>query len=237
MIPARIMLEDGINEFRNYIKVLREKPLAQRPNLNREPFSREFSKKFFIDETKTFDTKMELAEYLDRVLKENEIRREIVLGESGLWTWLAYIWFDQLAPFNIDRSRKIKEEVRYIYSSRYHKYYRHYIATPYSIYSLHGRENSRIFLYSPVHEHNDFIEQCASRQFIIAYKNIVEAITRLYLDADTKRPKRGAESRDRKGNIRRFCRVMEQFELTYDIYNMSPDQILDLLPDEFNEWK
>lgn len=237
MIPARIMLPEGENRFREYLQALRQDTSIPRPDLNREPFSREFSQNLSIDETKIFDTKMELAEYLNRVCERNEIRREDILGMSGLWTWLAYIWFDQLAPFNNDGSRKIREEVRYIYNQQYKRYYRHYIATPYSIYSLHGKENSRIFLYSPVYEHNDFIEQFASRQDIIAYKNIVETISRLYLDDDTGFPKRGAESRDRKGNIRRFTRIIDQFKLTYDIYYMTADQILNLLPGEFNEWK
>ncbi|MGB9748150.1 MAG: hypothetical protein ACPLXM_14585 [Bacteroidales bacterium] len=181
---------------------------------------------------------MELAEYLQQRFEMAGLRREHVLGKNGLWTWLAYIWFDQLAPINSAMgTRYIKEDAKYICSSEYRDYYRHLVAGPYMIYSLHGRENSRIFLYSPVCEHNDFIEQFASRQFIISHQNIVEAISRLYLDSGNNQPKRGSQTRTRRGNIRRFVRIIQQFEPTYDIYTMSPDQILNLLPDEFNEWK
>lgn len=237
MIPARIMLSEGENKFREYIQALRQNPKVPRPVLNEVPFSQEFSSPFFIDEARTFTTKMELAEHLDGCFRNGNIRREDILGKSGLWTWLAYIWFDQLAPVRNDGLRDIKEDAKYICSSDYRDYYRHFIAGTYSIYSLHGRDNSRIFLYSRVYEHNDFIEQFASRQFIISYPNIVEAITRLYLDADTNNPKRGAQSRNRKGNIRRFVSIIQQFELTYDIYSMSGEQILNLLPDEFNDWR
>lgn len=237
MTPVRIMLPEGEDNFREYIQALRQNSSTPHPDLNTEPFSREFSKKFFIDETKPFDTKVDLAEYLYRVFKENKIRREDVLGERGLWTWLAYIWFDQFAPLRGDGSRNITEDARYICSSDYRDYYRHFIAGPYIIYSLHSRENSLIFLHNPVYEVNDFIEQFASRQFIISHKNIVEVITQLYFNPNTGKPKWGAQSRKREGNHRRFVKVIQQLELTYDIYSMSPEQILDLLPSEFDEWK
>ncbi|MCM8824933.1 MAG: hypothetical protein NC937_02080 [Candidatus Omnitrophica bacterium] len=237
MIAMRIMLSDGENKFREYIQALRQNFSTARPDLNVEPYSREFLPQISIDEIRIFNTKMELAEYLEGVFSGNNIRREGIIEKNGLWTWLAYIWFDQLAPIDSAGTRNIKDEAKYICSSDYRDYYRHLIAGAYNIYSLHDRENSRIFLYSPVYEHNDFIEQFASRQFIISYRNIVETITRLYLDINNGKPKRGAQSRGRKGNIRRFVNIIQQFELTYDIYSMDPEQILNLLPDEFSGWK
>ncbi len=237
MIPMRIMLQEGENKFREYIHALPQDPSASPPDLNHEPYSQEYSPRILIDETRVFNSKMEIGEYLHDLFRNNGINREDILGKNKLWTWLAYIWFDQLAPVQSNGTRDIKEEAKYICSSDYRDYYRHFIACPYMIYSLHGRENSRIFLYSPVYEHNDFIEQFASRQFIISYPNIVETIRRLYLDADTNSPKRGAQSRTRKGNIRRFVRVIQQLELTYDVYSISSDQILNLLPHEFTDWR
>lgn len=237
MIKARVFSELGENEFRKYIQTLRQGHSATRPDLNIEPYSKEYLPSFLIDETKNFSIKMELAEYLDECFRNSNIKRENILVEKRFWTWLAYIWFDQLAPVQNNGIRRLKEDARYICSSDYRDYYRHLISGNYSIYSMHGRENSRIFLYSPIYEHNDFIEQVASRQFIISHKNIVETINKLYLDIDTERPKKGAQSRDRPGNFRRFIEIIQQFELTYDIYNMSPEKMIALLPSEFNEWR
>jgi len=239
MINLRVMLPEGEQKFREYIHDLRTNPSSQRPDLNNKPFSEEFSPVVSIDEAKCFNSKMELAEYLQNCFDQAGLSREEVLPRNGLWTWLAYVWFDQLAPItNPDTNeRDIKEDAKYICSSDYRDYYRHLVSGPYSIYSLHGAPNSHIFLYSPVNEHNDFIEQFASRQFIISHKNIVEAIYRLYFDSKKRQPKEGAQARARPGNIRRFVRVIQQFELTYDIYTMSSDSILDLLPPEFDGWK
>jgi len=239
MMNLRLMLPEGEHKFREYIHNLKTNSLFQRPELNNEPFSKEFSASVSIDEKKQFNSKMELAEYLQNCFSAADLKREDVLPRNGLWTWLAYVWFDQLAPITnpATSERNLKEDAKYLCSSDYRNYYRHLVSGPYSIYSLNGADNSNIFLYSRVNEHNDFVEQFASRQFIISHKNIIEAIRRLYFDSQRGQPKRGAQSRTRQGNIRRFVSVIQQFELTYDIYTMPADIILNLLPPEFNDWK
>jgi hypothetical protein len=234
------MLPEGERKFKKYIHDLKTDPSTPRPDyLNNMPFSEEFSPPISIDEAKQFNSRVELAEYLQNCFAGAGLKREAVLQQNGLWTWLAYVWFDRLAPIknSATAERDIKEDAKYICSSDYRHYYRHLVSGPYSIYSLHGAENSRIFLYSRVNEHNDFIEQFASRHFIISHKNIVETIHRLYFDPQGGQPKRGAQSRTKPGNIRRFVSVIQQFELTYDIYTMSADSILNLLPSEFDDWK
>jgi hypothetical protein len=47
-------------------------------------------------------------------------------------------------------------------------------------------------------------------------------------------PKRGVLTRTRPGNLRRLIAVIDQFDLTYDLYATSPDDILTLLPPEFD---
>jgi hypothetical protein len=238
MMNLRIILPEGEEKFREYIHNLKANPLCERPNLNSEPFSKEFSPVISIDETRQFNSRMELAEYLQNCFEGAGLKREDVLPLNGLWTWLAYLWFDQLAPIKNSATgqRNIwRDEKYYICSSYQFRYYRHLVLGPYSIYSLYGSDNSRIFLSGPVYESGDYIGQFASRQFIISYKNIVEAVHRLYFDFQRGLPKKGAQSRP--GNIERFVKVIQQFELTYDIYSMSADGILNLLPPEFDGWK
>jgi hypothetical protein len=241
MIPLRIFSEQGIDRFREYIQKLKDNPNVSRPDLNAEPYSSEFPPVVTIDKNKTFSTRMEMGEYLTNCFRDAGIDRENVIGNNALWTWLAYIWFDQICPV-INETRKIRETARYICSYDYTDYYRHYVAASYDIYSLHGEDNSRLFLYLPVHIHNDFIEQIASRQYIISNTNLIEVAHRLYWDNSSGRPRRGALVKDKNspnypGCLRRTRRIFEQLELTYDIYTMTPDEILNLLPEEFNSWK
>ena len=97
-----------------------------------------------------------------------------------------------------------------------------------------------MFLYNPLNKHGEFSEQLASRQEIISNRSLIEAADRLYRDPasdDEGKPKRGFATRTRPGNVRRLPMVIDQFDLTYDMYAMSCEEILELLPDEFARWK
>jgi len=238
MIAVRIMMPEGESKFREYITALRENASAACPDLNIEPYSSEFSPHIEVDSDISFNSKLELAEYINEKFRKTDVKREKIIGENGLWTWLAYLWFDPLTCFDSSTgNRIIREEAKYICSSDYRDYYRHLVAGPYRIYSLHGSDFSKIFLYSPIHEHNDFIEQIASRQFLISHPNLIEVLFRLYWDESKEKPKSGAQSRGKPGTLRRFVKVIQQFELTYDVYSLSAEEIIRLLPEEFNKWK
>jgi hypothetical protein len=84
----------------------------------------------------------------------------------------------------------------------------------------------------------DIWEQLASRQEIITNLGILGTATLLYLDTKKDRPKRGAASTKRKpGTLRRFVDLIQQLDLTYDLYSMQPTEILGLLPAEFDGWR
>ena len=78
--------------------------------------------------------------------------------------------------------------------------------------------------------------QLASRQNLISNSSIVELADYLYFDPNKGAPKKGAPTKGRPGNIFRFVSIMQQFDLTYDLYSMSYKEILTLLPSEFKEW-
>ncbi len=235
MIYLRFFYEEGLERFRMHIQTVKEYPQTPLPDLNIEPYSLKFQPRMKIDETKLFTTRIEMAEYLKSSFEEAGIGRNAVIGRSDLWSWLAYLWFDQLCPIE-NETRNVLQAARYICSSDYRTYYRHYIAVSYDIYYLYGPQNSKLFLYNPLHLHNDFIEQFASRQDIISNKNLIEATHRLYWDENSSRPKRGAQSRNKPGNHRRLLKVIDQLELTYDIFTMTADEIIKLLPYEFDDW-
>jgi hypothetical protein len=74
---------------------------------------------------------------------------------------------------------------------------------------------------------------------LITNPRLVCALDRLYysLSESGGAPKRGATTRTRPGNLRRFIEVFWQFHLTYDLYAMTDEDILNLLPTEFNRWR
>jgi len=235
MIPLRFMLPDGENLFREFIYQVRNNPEVEKPDLNREPYSREFSPQIMIDDKIIFKSKLELAQYLDNIFREAHISREDVIRNRNLWTWLAYIWWKQLTN-NCNNIKERDEHYICTEPSNYRRYYTHLVAAPYILYSLYNLPISMLFLYNPPWKINDFTERVAANQFLISHRNIVEVIYSLYFDEKKQRPKKGSTSPDAPGNIRRFIKVLRQFELTYDIYSMTPQQIIEILPEEFKKW-
>lgn len=235
MMIVRELTDQGIQHFRDYILEVKEKPAHPRPNLDSPEDSRPFNRLIEIDEHMTFSSRMEMARYLSDVFHKAGLNRTDVIGHSGMWTWLAYVWFDVVCPI-VHGKRKVREMARYICSSDYRDYYRHYIAANYDIYSALGEENSRLFLWGEPHLLSDFIEQLASRQWFVSSIPLVKLAHRLYWDERAGRPKVGATDRNRPGNTRRLLKVVGQFELTYDVHSMRPESIMNLLPAEFRIW-
>ena len=59
----------------------------------------------------------------------------------------------------------------------------------------------------------------------------------LYWDDKNQKPKRGFGATERPGTLRRFVAVINQFNRTFDLFTMSGEQIINLLPrDEFERW-
>jgi hypothetical protein len=71
----------------------------------------------------------------------------------------------------------------------------------------------------------------------VSNRGLIEAINLLYWNVRAHRPKRGATTESRPGNLRRLVAVVQQFDFNYDLYGMTAAELIALLPDEFDPWK
>lgn len=184
-----------------------------------------------------FDAGRYLSELLEPVAYERG--RDAIAKDKGLWAWLAFAWMDLLAPPNQQGIRKIGAQNKWIPDVEdYRKYYRHFLAGPYLIYQAHrdAPERAMAVLATAVERPGEVVEQFASRQEIITSASLMGAITALYYDPVKKEIKRGASSKV-AGAARRLADILRQFDLTWDIYGMPSEEILDLLPSEFDRFK
>jgi len=183
-------------------------------------------------EPRSFASKFAAAEYLAQVLGDSVAST----GDPGLWSWLALFYFDQLSPVDAQGTRRPRENYHYIPSSEgWHKD-RHLLAGPCKLFVLH-RRNARLLLHPPVHQHGAFIYDLGFRRDLITNRGLIEAIDLLYWDTKRNRPKRGATTTSRAGNLRRLITVVQQLDFNYDLYGMRAEEILALLPPEFDAWK
>jgi hypothetical protein len=188
-------------------------------------------------EVMTFETRLQLAGFVNGLLAHKEISDD--LNDDGLWAWLGAVFFDSTCPADSDGQRKPGMDYRHIPSSSWRDFYRHLVRGPVRILRLFkdNPEAAAIVLCQNPQSPGDWVEQLASRQERITNPAIIAAANRLYFDPNTRKPKRGAAPNWRKpGTLRRFGDVLDQLDLTYDLYSMSSSDLVSLLPGEFSTY-
>lgn len=235
---VRVFNSNGIAEFANYLHALRSNPRLDPPKwlCSDQSLSSEFVPLCPVLPGKLGD-RMSVARFLhDELLPASHSGR--IVADRGLWSWLSLFFFDDLCPLRPNGERKVKETVRYIPDfSDYKKYYRHLLAGPYRVYHAH-RTNPQIataVLHGPVSQISEFTEQFSAYQEIITSPAIMGAISRLYMTPDGKH-KPGAKAKG-TGSARRLVSILLQFDLTWDLHRMHIDDILKMLPGEFDRYR
>ncbi len=189
-------------------------------------------------EKKTFGSRLKAAEYLRDTIRGAEMEEDL-LQDGSLWAWLSALYFEELCSRGRGGVMKPGDVSRWIPDSDYRNYYRHLLRGPYStLETCHDSpHDAALLLYQPLSKPGDFYEQLAARQEFITNPAIVKTATALYFDFEAGMHKRGAQSRKRKGHHRRFIAILDQFDLTYDLYSLSAESLIDMLPAEFDRWK
>lgn len=224
----------GIERFRDYLNQLRESSTAEPPHalLTDRQTSDSFSPPRRL-ERQDFPTRLEAARYLAEVFNGIEGLEE----DAGLWSWLSLFYFDQVCPREPDGRRSPGRDYRHILEPGFRHGHRHLLGGPFPVYRLY-KEDAKPLLATKVHQENRFHHELASRQAFISNPAIIKAANRLYLDDRTGRPKRGAQDSKRgPGTVHRFIDVVQQLDLNYDLYSMSAEALIDLLPSEFDGWR
>lgn len=236
MTRLRRLNQRGIETFSEYLQKIREGEEFQASPaiLHVDDFSSRVDPAIDI-RMMEFKSKFEAASYLARALKP--LHGPALQADAGLWSWLALFYFEQLSPKDDEGRRRPREDYHYIPSLiNDWRGDRHLLAGPYKIFMMHG-DHARLLLYPPVHQHGQFVYDLGFRRELIANRGLIEAIDILYWDAKRGRPKRGATTASRGGNLRRLIAVLQQLDFNYDLYGMTAAEILELLPNEFDGWK
>lgn len=237
---VRALTAQGIEGFRAWLGKLRrgEQEPAPRHLLTHSSFSRGLSAAISADMGPPGD-RMAAARHLHEVLRPLRDAGED-LRDAGLWAWLSLHWFDEVCPPGPGKARRPGLDYRYIpepdYERSYRSRHRHLLRGPYHVYCRYGNEG-RVLLTGPLHRENQVYREVASRQDLFLNRGVIETIGLLYLEAKTGRLKRGCVSAAAPGGVRRLIAVLQQFDLTYDLFSLSGLQILQILPDpEFGRW-
>ena len=233
---VRILNEEGLRKFRQYLADLRAGSTSNPP---RDVLTDAWcSAKLPINieiEKRSFGSSLEAAKYLYESLRP--LGHSKIEQNTELWSWLSLYYFDQVCPPIAGGKRMPGHDSRHILDRDSRRYYRHLLAGPVNAFKLHG-EKALLILSNAVHRPSKFFEEFSSRQVFITNNGIIEAANLLYYDHKKNRAKRGAAVTTRKvGTLHRYIDVIQQLDLNYDLYSMNGEEVLKLLPSEFNGWK
>jgi hypothetical protein len=183
-----------------------------------------------------FASRLEIGSYLYSVLAplRNEIDYDV-----GVWAWLSVFYNEQLCPRNSRGSRNPGEIARWIPAvENGRKYYRHLLAGPYRIIAANSDnlERVKLLLVGQIDKPGEVVEQVTGRNEIISNPNALNAATALYFDEAAQGIKRGAAGNG-AGSVRRFGVILNQYDVTWDLFGMEAGEIVRRLPAEFDRFR
>jgi hypothetical protein len=243
----RCLNAEGIAAFERYLTELARNAHAAPPYdaLESPQHTDDFGIEVTIDRARDgvpFGSRLDFGKYLHEKLSAADPTR--ISRNYGLWNWLSLYYFEQLCPQGEDGARRIGPKELYLFSPRqgYRQHIRHLVRAPWLIVTDHA-ENAKVLLLSPergrgspLATRSRIFEELAVRQSILNNKTLIAVAQRLYFDERYGRTFFGA-SGGGAGSARRFAMVVQQLELTYDTRACGVDELLRLLPREFDDYK
>lgn len=233
--PVRVLNDRGLQDFRKYLAEIREGSTGPPPfHLLTHPRCSEAMADGLAVEGRIFQDRLDAARYLYGIFQR--LPHSQVNQNVGLWSWLALYYFDQVSPSDPMGKRTPGQDSRHILDLDSRRYYRHLLYGLFNIFALHGEE-APLLCSGPLHRPSTHYEAIASRQGLVTNQGVVDAAHFLYYDLAKGTVKRGATATPKPGTLGRFIDVIEQLDLTHDLYSMTGEEILSLLPPEFDAWQ
>jgi len=229
---------DGVTAYANFCSRLTLEPTLTPPtHLLEDPALTEVVSDDVEVLPRTFGTRLEAGRYLNELIDAAAIK--LPERDRGLWAWLTLLFFDSVCPADGHGNRDPQDEARLLpLLDNHQRFYRHLLLGPFLIVRAHRDQPERAlaFLKQVVWKPGDIVEQLASRKELVTNRAVAEAATRLYFDPAADAFKRGHSSKI-KGGPRRLANLLNQLDLTWYLYGMTADEVLNLLPKEFDRFR
>lgn len=235
MTYARALTPDGIRRAQEFVRAVHDDsnlPLTPPDDILFDArYSREIERAPRV-EHRNLATRREAAEYLSSFSPRLDQRS---IDDWPFWSWLGLYHLPDVLHTDERRARMSSEEETFVVDmtdgrARQSRY-RNYLWTSWRLYETFG-EDVAFLLNRDVMEIGQLTRRIINSPRIFNSVGVAQLILRLYTRG--KHAKRGF--RDRPGGLDHLLRVLPQLELTHDVYGMSPDALLRILPPEIQEW-
>ncbi len=187
-----------------------------------------------IDIESHFSTMREMVEVIDDCLG-TELDLSEVATNGGLWAWFSLLFYEKLRKGE-PGSWSGAARPRFIPSGKSLTYYRHQVFCPYALYKMHGQEAVSVFLHGASNNWPEVNEQLLCVSGIVTSSPIIAAINDLYYDPSTDGGFQFGVGGKGGGSSRRWRSVYWQLYETYNLRSMTKEDILEVLPSEFDRF-
>ncbi len=229
---------DGVTAFANYRSRLTLEPTLPPPiQLLDDPTQTEIVSETVEVSLRPFENRLEAGRHLNELIDAAGIN--LPEQDRGLWAWLTLFFFDAVCPADGNGRRDPQDEARLVpLLDNHQRFYRHLLLGPFLVVRAHRDQPERAlaFLKQVLWKPGDIVEQLASRKELVTNHAVAETATRLYFDPVAGAFKRGHSSKI-KGGPRRLANLLNQLDLTWYLYGMTADEVLNLLPKEFDRFR
>jgi hypothetical protein len=228
----------GLSAFASYRTALVAEPtLAPPKELLEDDALTEILSVAVEIEPRSFATRLDAGIFLNNLIKQAVVSQPE--RDKGLWNWLTLFFFDEVCPKDGHGRREPQDEARLVAQvDNFQRFYRHLLLGPFLVVRAHEDNPARAmaFLCNPLWKPGEIAEQLASRKELVTNQAVAELATQLYYDPAKQTFRRGAGS-SVKGAARRLAALLNQLDLTWYLYGMSGQDILRLLPKEFDRFR
>ena len=237
----------GIRAAKGYLAALRADPKEALPDgLLADPrYARALAPAVYVEQ-RSFANRREAGAYLSDRLAP--LGNAAIADNPGLWSWLGMFYFHQVVGIDADGNPRLgrNPDVAYVIDPDEtgrgaRRHFAHRLLLSWEIYIRHG-ETAWYLLDEPVNSLSQLADRLSGAPEMFRAVGIVELAHRLYADPLTRSLKSGAlgggqQNQRPPGGIVRLLDVLNQLYMTYDVYGMTAEQLLALLPPEFDRWQ
>jgi hypothetical protein len=234
-VKIRQFNRDGLSEFKRFLADARENP---RHPVRRELLEDDRLTELIVPAVEVQPRSLPRREDAARCLKDllKPLGDKAVVRNAGLWSWLTLFFFDEVCPA-AGGQRLVKNDYHYLYEPANARHsYRHLLFIAWRVQQVAG-SHTQLFLRGPLSTLDKMTSEVFKRLYLLRIRCLFEVLERLYWDAERGRPRSGCvdSQRVRPGDLtHRLPSRIRQLEKTYDLLDMTADQLLELLGDEFS---
>ena len=158
-------------------------------------------------------------------------------GDTSLWNWCSAAWMRELVEVSGKPLDEVlgKETERWLLTQNTLRYHRHLVSGPFfALEANYGKDDQAMcMLATPVIAPGELVERIAGARKL-SIGSVCHLATLLYYDPKAKDLRKGHTSPP--GNPKAFSYYFTQLDLNVDYLSMNVDDLLNLLPKNFERW-